>query len=83
MSNTIMRPAPVLSIPSVLAAICAIFSFTRGEAGGFALAIAAIVLGALGILLSLLPGKRGGIISFFSVIAGAFGIIASIFKLVM
>jgi len=80
-STTIMRPSPAFSIPSILAVICAILSFARGAAGGFIFAVLAIILGVIGVLISLLPGKRGGIISFVSVIAGAFGIVAAIFKL--
>ena len=79
----VIRPRPVLTIPSIAAAICAILSFARGAAGGFIFAILAIVLGVFGVLLSLIPGKRGGIISFISIIAGAFGIVAAVFKLVL
>lgn len=78
-----MQPRPVLTIPSVAAAFCAIASFGSGAGWGFALATLAIVLGAIGILLSLIPGKRGGIISFISMIGGIFGIVAASFKLVL
>ncbi len=47
------------------------------------LAVAAIVLGAIGILLSLAPRTRGGIMSAVSIIAGALGIIAAIIKFVV
>ena len=76
-----MRPRPVLTIPSVAAAFCAMGSFATNPGWGFALAILAIVLGAIGILLSIIPGKRGGIVSLISMVVGVFGMIAAIFKL--
>jgi hypothetical protein len=44
------------------------------------LAIAAIVLGAIGVLLALMPHVRGGIISMISIVAGLIGIIAAVFR---
>jgi len=68
------------SIPSVLAIVAAIASFAVGATWGLLLAIAAIVLGIIGVLLSLSAKKRGGIVSFASVGAGLIGIIAAIIK---
>lgn len=48
------------SIPSILAVIAAYFSFTTGAFWGFVLAGIAIVLGLIGLLLSLSPSVRGG-----------------------
>jgi hypothetical protein len=45
------------------------------------LAILAIVFGAIGVLLSLSPRVRGGMMSIFSVLAGVIGIIAAVLKL--
>ena len=73
---------PAFSIPSILAIISALVSFKAGAFGGVLLAIAAIVLGAVGSLLALAPSVRGGMISIISIVAGALGIIAAIFKLV-
>jgi len=73
---------PHYSIPSILAIVAAIGSFMTGAALGFILAIAAIVLGLIGLLLALMPQTRGGIVSLISILAGAVGIIAAIFKLI-
>ena len=75
-------PAPAFSIPSIIAIICAIASFMAGAGIGFVLAIVAIVAGLIGVLLSLSPRVRGGMISIFSVVAGVIGIVAAVFKLV-
>jgi hypothetical protein len=75
-------PAPAFSIPSIIAIICAIASFMVGAGLGFILAILAIVAGLIGVLLSLSPRVRGGMISIFSVVAGVIGIVAAVFKLV-
>lgn len=72
---------PHFSIPSILAIVCAVISFRSGAAGGALLAIAAIVLGGLGLFLAAMPGVRGGIVSIISVVLGALGIVAAIFKL--
>jgi hypothetical protein len=74
-------PRAAFSVPSLLAIACALISFAAGAGWGFVLAIAAIVLGVIGVLLAVAPGVRGGVISLFSVVAGALGIIAAIFKL--
>ena len=82
MDNMTIRQRPAFSIPSILAVISAIISFRSGAFGGVVFAIAAIVLGAIGMLLAFLPGKRGGIVSVISIVAGLIGIIAAIFKLI-
>ncbi|MFC7337940.1 hypothetical protein ACFQY0_12180 [Haloferula chungangensis] len=68
------------SIPSILAIVAAIASFTVGATFGMILAITAIVFGIVGVLLSLSAKKRGGIVSFASVAAGLIGIIAALVK---
>jgi hypothetical protein len=70
------------SIPSILAIICAVVSFTSHAGWGFFLAIAAIILGVIGFLIALMPGVRGGIVSMISIVAGLIGIIAAILKLI-
>ena len=72
---------PAFSLPSILAIICAIASFYFGAALGLILAIAAIILGCIGLLLSFSPSIRGGMASTISIVAGALGIVAAIFKL--
>jgi uncharacterized membrane protein HdeD (DUF308 family) len=71
------------SVPSLLAIVCAIGSFFADGGMAIFLAIAAIILGAVGIMLSLSPRTRGGVMSAFSIIAGALGIIAAIIKFVI
>ena len=72
---------PSFSIPSILSILAAIFSFGRGFTFGLILAILAIVFGVIGLLMALLPHRRGGIVSVISIVLGLIGIIAAIFKL--
>ncbi|HEX8522588.1 MAG TPA: hypothetical protein VF669_10060 [Tepidisphaeraceae bacterium] len=71
------------SIPSILAIVCAIGAFMSTAGWAMLLAIAAIVLGIIGVLLSLSPRVRGGMISIFSVLAGVLGIVAALVKFVV
>ena len=75
-------PSPAFSIPSIIAIVCAIWSFFAGAAFGLVLAIIAIVAGALGTLLAVAPSRRGGMASLFAIGAGVLGIVAAIFKLI-
>ncbi len=77
------RAAPAFSIPSILALVCAIASFFFGAGLGMLLAVAAIVLGAIGLLASFSPTVRGGVTSAVSIVAGAIGIIAALIKLIV
>lgn len=77
-----VREKPSFSIPSILAVVAAFISFKAGATLGVIFAIIAILLGAVGMLISLLPGKRGGIVSIVSIVAGLIGIIAAVFKLI-
>ena len=61
---------PAYSIPSLLAVASAIGSLFVGAGAGLLLAVLAIALGAIGILLSLLPQRRGGIVSALSMMLG-------------
>jgi hypothetical protein len=72
---------PEYSLPSILAIVAAIASFFFGAGLGLLLAVAAIVLGVIGMLLAASPSIRGGIISIISVGAGLLGIIAAVLKL--
>ena len=71
------------SIPSIIAVIAAILTFKVGVIMGLILAGVAIVFGGLGILLSLSPARRGGILSMLSVLGGAIGVIAAIIKAIL
>lgn len=68
------------SLPSVIAVLAAIGSFMNGATFGLILAIVAIFFGLIGVVLSLAPGKRGGVISTFGIGAGLIGIIAAVIK---
>ena len=71
---------PHFSVPSLIAIAAAIGSYFSGPGSGFLLALVAIAFGILGVLLSMAPSVRGGIISVFSLIAGAIGIVVAIIK---
>jgi hypothetical protein len=68
------------SVPSLIAIVAALLSFTTGAFWGFVLAVVAIVSGLIGVALSLSPTVRGGLISAFSLMAGSIGLIAALIK---
>ena len=68
------------SIPSIIAVVAAILSFKAAAIMGLILAIVAIAFGLLGVLLSLSPRTRGGMVSIFGILAGLVGIVAAIVK---
>jgi hypothetical protein len=74
---------PHFSLVSILAIVAAVASFFVGWGAGLFLAIIAIVLGAVGVLLSLSPRTRGGFMSVFAILAGVVGIVAAIVRLVI
>jgi hypothetical protein len=69
------------SIPSILAIIAAVGSFMVSPGYQLLLSIAAAVLGLIGVVVSLLPGVRGGIISLFSLVVGSIGALIAIIRL--
>ena len=69
------------SIPSILAIVCAIVSFPMGAGLGVVLAVAAIILGAIGAGLAMKSDVRGGVISLLAIFAGFAGIVAAAIKL--
>lgn len=78
MATALNRPS--FSIPSILAILAAMLSFVTGAFWGLLLAIAAIILGLIGVLISLSPQVRGGFISVVSLAAGVLGIVVAAFK---
>jgi hypothetical protein len=68
------------SIPSIISLLAAIGSFMTGAFFGMVLAVIAILFGILGVVMSLAPAKRGGVISTFGIGAGLIGIIAAVIK---
>jgi hypothetical protein len=74
------REAAKFSAPSIIAIVAAIASFPVGALFGFLLAMVAVIFGAIGIILSLSPRIRGGIISTLAIFAGMLGILAAVVK---
>ena len=71
------------SIPSLIALVAAILIFVVNNGFlVFLLAGVAIVFGLLGIMLSLSPKVRGGIVSFLGIGAGLIGVIIAVVKLI-
>lgn len=70
------------SIPSLIALVAAILIFVV-KSGPLitVLAVVAILFGALGVILSLSPSVRGGIVSIFGIFAGLIGVVIAICKL--
>lgn len=77
------RPAgAAFSIPSILALIAALASFVVSPGYQLLLSVTAAVLGAIGCVMALLPGVRGGIISMLSLVIGALGLLIAIVRLI-
>ena len=74
--------SPAFSIPSIIAIVCAIWSFFAGPGFGFILAIIAIIAGILGAVVALAPNRRGGLMSLLAIAGGALGLVAVILKIV-
>lgn len=72
---------PAFSIPSIVAIICAIASFFVGPGLGMILAVAAIILGGIGLIAAFSPTIRGGMTSMLSIVAGVIGIVAALIRL--
>ncbi len=70
------------SIPSIVAVICAVASFGVGPGAALLLSLAAAILGIIGVVVSLLPNVRGGLISVLSLIMGSIGVIVAIIRLI-
>ena len=84
MATPIVAPRRAsFSLFSIGALVCAVLSFFSSGGLGLLFAIIAIIAGALGVLVALLPGTRGGFVSFFAVVAGFFGIGAALYKLIV
>jgi len=72
--------AAKFSIPSIIALVAAILSFTTGAIFGLILALIAILFGLIGVMLSFSSRTRGGVVSTLSLLAGFVGIIAAAIK---
>ena len=71
------------SIPSIIAIIAALLSFTTGAFWGFLLAVVAIIAGLIGIFAAVSPEVRGGVMSIVSMIAGGIALVAAAIKAIM
>lgn len=80
MAGNLTTPKASFSIPSIISVLAAIGSFMNGAILGMVLAVTAIIFGVIGVLLSIAPAKRGGILSIASIGAGVVGIIAAVIK---
>lgn len=69
-----------ISKTSIIAFVAAILSFTSGALWAWILAGIAILFGILGVMKSWSDRVRGGLISTFSILAGALGIIGALIK---
>ena len=74
------REAAKFSIPSIIAIVAAIASFPVGALMGFLLAVVAVIFGAIGMILSLSPRVRGGVVSTLAIFAGMLGVLAALVK---
>jgi hypothetical protein len=77
------RPMPALqprSAIAVAAIVCAIVAFLVSPVLGFFLAVAAVLLGALGILRSTSPKVRGAMMSLVAIILGLAGVVVKILQ---
>ncbi len=74
---------PHFSIPSIIAIGAAIASVFVSAGTGFVLAIVAIIFGVFGLLLSLAPSVRGGVLSIISLLLACAGIVIAIVKAIL
>jgi hypothetical protein len=71
--------APVKSMASILAIVCAIGSFMVANAAGkFSLAVAGVLLGLVGLARALSPRVSGGILSILAITIAVIGLLAAI-----
>ena len=67
------------SLASILAIVAAVGSFiVNNAAGKFGLAIAAVLLGLVGMIRAVSPRVSGGILSISAVVIAVFGLLAAI-----
>ena len=71
--------APVKSLASILAIVCAIGSFmVHNAAGKFSLAVAGVLLGLVGLARALSPRVSGGLLSLLAITVAVIGLLAAI-----
>ncbi len=68
------------SLPSILALVAAIGSFFGGALWQFVLAVGAVGLGMIGVIASISPAKRGGVISLISIVIGLIAVVVALIR---
>jgi len=71
------------SVPSIIALVAMILSFTVSPGWALLWGMIAILFGLLGVVMSLSPSVRGGVVSFVSIPLGAIAIIGAIIRVVV
>lgn len=70
------------STPSVLSLVLAMAGwFAHSPVWALVACITAVLLGSLGVLVALMPERRGGLLSMLSIVMALFGIVFSIIRL--
>lgn len=70
------------SVPSIIAIISAIAAWFVGAGLSIVLSIVALIFGAIGVVMSIHPAKRGGVLSAAAIGLGALAIVVSIIALI-
>jgi hypothetical protein len=73
-----MRPERTL--PAVLGILLAVVAFLVHAVLGFFLSLAAVVLGAIGLLLAASPRRRGALMSACAVLLGLAGVVVQVLR---
>lgn len=81
--NSNSTSGAAFTIPSIVAVVAAILSFTVGAFFGMILAGVAVVMGVIGIVMAISPAKRGGIFSMMGVVGGLIGVVAAVIKAIL
>lgn len=83
MSTNTLFQTEKYTIPSIVATVAAVLSFTTGAVLGLLFATVAIIAGLAGIVMALSPAKRGGLLSILAIFGGLIGVVAAVVKAVM
>jgi len=77
-----LPPKTRFSIPSIVALVAMMLSFTVSPGWALLWGVVAILFGVLGVVVALSPNVRGGVVSFVSIPLGAIAVIGAIVRLV-
>jgi len=80
---TYTRPRAKFGLMSLLAIAAAGGSFFVHWGLALLLAFVAIIFGAVGFVVALLPGRRGGVLSIVAIMMGAIGVVVALIRLVL